>query len=222
MDSQTATISYRPIISDTDLGQPTDDATIKQRLAILIDANEETRHRKENFRSDRERLEADLMHRPLDAQKAFAYFGLMLGIFPPAAFFSLFLTRGGIQEKDLWFIGVMLIMNTVSAVVGYFSGKFIGRIVTGLEKLSWTKMILLLPLVGIFWGVMAGGAGGFIFIVVGAIFGAMIGGAVGAIALPLFGIFHRVLKRGDLIETKHFLPLAFGITLTICSFFLGR
>jgi hypothetical protein len=68
---------------------------------------------------------------------------------------------------------------------------------------------------------MAGGAGGIIIFGVGAFFGAMVGSLVGSVALPFFSIFHRLLKRGDKIESKHFLPLAFGIAFIISAFFLG-
>ncbi len=78
-----------------------------------------------------------------------------------------------------------------------------------------------LPFVGILWGIMAGGAGGIISFVVGAFFGPLIGSLVGAAALPFFSIFHRLLKRGDKMENKHFLPLAFGIAFIISAFFLG-
>jgi len=117
---------------------------------------------------------------------------------------------------------VMLIMNLVSAVVGFLSGKWIGKMVTNVEQMPWVSMLILLPFIGTLWGFMAGGAGVFIFFVVGAIFGALIGGIVGAIALPTFVIFHRILQRGDDIELKHFLPLSLGVTFTICSVILGR
>ncbi len=82
-------------------------------------------------------------------------------------------------------------------------------------------MMLALPLVGVFWGILIGGAGGVIVLVVGAFLGAVIGAAVGGVVLPTFVLFHRLLKRGDLIDRKHFLPLAFGITFVISAFFLG-
>jgi len=113
-------------------------------------------------------------------------------------------------------------MNLVSAVVGFLSGKWIGKMVTNVEQMPWVSMLILLPFIGTLWGFMAGGAGGFIFFVVGAIFGALIGGVVGAAALSVFGILHRIVQRGGLIETKHFLPLSLGVTFTICSVILGR
>ncbi len=64
-------------------------------------------------------------------------------------------------------------------------------------------------------------AGGTIIFVVGALVGALLGAIVGALALPIFTVFHRLLKRGDQIEEKHFLPLAFGTALAISAFVLG-
>jgi hypothetical protein len=90
-----------------------------------------------------------------------------------------------------------------------------------IEARSWSVMLLLAPLIGLTWGIISGGAGGVIIFVIGALFGAILGGAVGMVALPAFAVFHRLLKRGDMIERRHFLPLAFGITFTICSFILG-
>ena len=115
----------------------------------------------------------------------------------------------------------MAVINLISAVVGYFSGKFIGKTVGELEKASWMKMLFVLPFIGIVWGILAGGAGGIIVFIVGALFGASLGAMVGSVALPIFTIFHRLLKKGDVIDGKLFFPIAFGITLIICAFILG-
>lgn len=170
------------------------------------------------FRSDKEQLEAELMKNPLSLDKTFSYFGLLLGSFPPAAIFIRFALEGRMEG---WVFGVMLIVNLISAVVGFFSGKIIAKTIRVFEKLSWSKMILILPFLGLIWGIISGGAGGIIIFIVGAFFGAMIGGVVGSIALPVFTIFHRLLKKGEMIELKHFLPIAFGITFIICSFIFG-
>jgi hypothetical protein len=162
------------------------------------------------------------MTNPMPVQQAFAWLGLLLGALPPAALFTrLVLDVRAFRREDVWVIGMMIAINMISAVVGFFSGKLIGGIVREAEKLSWTKMILLLPFVGIVWGILAGGAGGVVVFIIGAFFGAFLGALVGAFALPLFAIFHRSLKRGDKIERKHFLPLAFGTSLIISAFILG-
>lgn len=209
-------------INDASFTKFDGDELVRQRLDLLLQANAEIAREKSAFSSEREKLDAALMKNPFSVEKTFAYFGLLLGSFPPAALFTRFFIDSRIfQSTELWILGVAAIVVLVSTVVGYFSGKFIGKIVFGLEKMSWSKMLMMLPLIGIFWGIMAGGAGGIIVFGIGAFFGAVVGGAVGGAALPLFSIFHRLLKRGDKIESKHFLPLAFGITFIISAFFLG-
>lgn len=170
------------------------------------------------YRTDREELEAQLMKNPLTLEQTFAYFGLLLGAFPPAAFFLRFALEA---RLDGWVFGVMLIINLISAVVGFFSGKIVAKMLRQIEKNSWSAMLLILPLVGLLWGAVTGAAGGVIVFFFGAFFGAILGGAVGAAALPAFTIFHRLLKKGEAIELKHFLPIAFGVTFVICGFILG-
>ena len=190
---------------------------------MLLAVNAETARVKALFHSDRERVEADLLKNPLNDRQAFAYFGLLLGIFPPAAIIANFLPKTGNSrgEEFLILVVVAVIVNLISATVGYFSGKLIGQIVSELEKLSWSKMIIALPFIGILWGVLAGGAGGIIIFIIGALFGAIFGAMVGSAALPAFAIFHRLLKKGDRIDRQHFLPLAFGITFIISAFILS-
>jgi hypothetical protein len=189
-----------------------------QRLNSLLALNAETARQKAMYHSDREQLEAELMKNPLSLEKTFSYFGLILGVFPPAALFVRFALEG---RMDGWVFGVMLIVNLISAVVGFFSGKVVAKAVRVFEKMNWLAMILSLPFLGLLWGIVSGGAGGIIIFVVGAFFGAIVGGIVGSIALPAFTILHRLMKKGESIELKHFLPIAFGVTFIICGFILG-
>lgn len=192
-----------------------------QRLNFLLELNAKTAREKTLYKSDREKTEAAMMSHPLDIGKTFSYFGLMLGTFPPAAIFGKFLFESSARKDEIIVLGFILVMNIITAIVGYFSGKLIGRIVKESETYSWQMMLLLMPFVGIFWGILAGGAGGIIVFLIGAFFGAAFGAMVGAVAIPVFTIFHRLLKKGEMIEFKHFLPIAFGITFAICAFILG-
>lgn len=195
---------------------------VEKRLNELLALNRETERKKAMFRFRREELESELMARPLSIEKTFSRFGLLLGTLAPAAIFTrVFIDSGSFQSENCWILGVLVIVNLLSAVVGYFSGGFIGRTVFELEQTSWTKMILTLPFVGMVWGILAGGAGGIIVLFFGAFFGAALGALVGSVALPLFAIFHRLLKCGDKIEEKQFLPLAYGVALAISAFILG-
>jgi hypothetical protein len=163
-----------------------------------------------------------MMRHPLSAEKSFAYFGLLLGIFTPSAMFiKFFFGAGNFRSRDFWILGVIAIINLIAAIVGYFSGKLIAKIVVELEKLSWLSMILTVPFIGILWGILAGGAGGVIVFIFGAFFGAFLGASVGSIALPVFAVFHRLLKKGDKFDRRYFLPIAFGITFVISAFILG-
>lgn len=199
-----------------------DGKLVRERLDLLLEINAEIAREKSTFVSEREKLEALLMNKPLSIDKTFACLGLLLGTFPPAALFTrLFIDSRIFRAEDVWIFGIVAIVILISALVGFFSGKFVGKTVFELEKISWSKMLATLPFVGIFWGIAAGGAGGTVIFGIGAFFGAVIGGLVGAAALPFFTIFHRLLKRGDKIEIKHFLPLAFGIAFIISAFFLG-
>jgi MFS family permease len=205
------------------LARPENDAELaKQRLDALLAANAENAREKALYRSEREKTEAALMENPLSVEKTFAFFGLLLGAFLPSAMFIRFLAEKGVfHREDFWIVGVLAVINLITATVGFFSGKLIGRVVRELEKFSWSYMLFSLPFIGILWGILAGGAGGVIIFVIGAFFGAALGAAVGSVALPAFTIFHRLFKRGDKLDRKHFLPLAFGITFIISAFILG-
>lgn len=199
-----------------------DAALTEKRLNNLLKLNTETNRERAMFGSEREKIEALTMSNPLSIEKTFSYLGLLLGTFPPAAIFMrVFIDTKTFQSDEFWIVGVAVLVNLISAAAGFFSGKFIGKIVADLERVSWTQMILTLPFIGILWGILAGGAGGIIVLFFGALLGASLGAAVGSAALTLFTIFHRLLKRGDNIEGKHFLPLAFGTTFIISAFILG-
>jgi len=195
---------------------------VQERLNALLEANAEIARQKAMFKTDRDWLEAEAMQRPVNTEKAYSYLGLMLGTLPPASFFVRVAIDSRVLQSDgAWFVIVLLFVNAATAAAGFFSGKFIGRAARQIETYRWPAMLAVAPLLGILWGIIAGGSGGLIIFLVGAFFGAFVGGTVGAVALPAFAVFHRVLKRGDVMEYKHFLPLALGITLTICSFILG-
>lgn len=164
------------------------------------------------------------MRNPISTEKAVAYFGAMLGLFPPFAIFSRFVFehfKNVNGSDDFWIIPLLLFVNLVCTFVGYLSGKLVGKIVVELEKSSWTKMLLAMPFVGILWGIITGASGGIFIFVVGAFFGAFIAAAVGGAALPVYTVFHRLMKKGNSIEEKHFFPIALGIACIITAFILG-
>lgn len=196
------------------------DARIEASLMTILAENTAIFHKASNFKDEREEFEAQLMHHPISTSETFAYFGFLLGLFPPAAiFWRIF--QYPIQNKSIGLILLLVLMNLVCTGIGYSWGKVIGKIISEAEKKSWHLMLILLPLIGMLWGVITGAAGGFIFFIFGAFFGGVFGAIVGGAAITFFGILHRILKKGDMIDRKHFLPIAFGIVFAISAFFLG-
>lgn len=222
MDTRSTTTVLHNPFAEQFTGSFNNSDSVNRRLEILLGANADIRREKTMYRSDRERQEAAMMRAPIASEKVFAYFGLLLGIFPPLVILAkMAANMGPSKHGNGWVAMIFFIVNILSAITGYHSGKVVGNVVRNFESRSWTFMLHMAPLAGIAWGIIAGGAGGVIVFGIGAFFGAVLGAAVGAVALPVFVIFHRLLKRGDLIDRRHFLPLAFGITFTICSFILG-
>jgi hypothetical protein len=219
--AETQTVSRQPHIIDHIVRAEEDEAVLR-RLEVLLAENAETLKSQKLYQTDSEKFEAELMRNPLTANKAYAYFGLMLGTFPPAAIFMRYIVESRVLvTDDAWIIAVLLIVNVVTAVVGYFSGKLIGRIVSSVETLGWSGMILLLPFIGLSgesWP-----AGPAVLSSLSSVRSSepLSAALSGAAALPAFTVFHRLLQRGDQIEAKHFYPLALGVTLSICSFILG-
>lgn len=184
---------------------------------MILAANAEIDREKATFEDHHEQFEAALMRNPLTTEKAFSYFGLQIGIFPPAVIFYQVIKN----NPEPGMIILLLFVNLICAAAGYFSGKLIGKMILVAEHYSWNKMLVLLPFIGILWGLIAGGIGGVFIFLIGAIFGAIIAAMVGSAGITTFTIFHRLLKRGEMIERNTFLPLAFGISLAISAFILG-
>lgn len=192
------------------------------RLDQLLAANAEIAKKRAAFRSDREEFEAAAMKRPLTAEKAFAYLGLTLGSLGPfSIFFNIVLNANGFDPGFGLAIGLFLIANTATAAMGFWTGKIVGRAIVSLRSRAWPAFVALSLLLGIAWGGISGGFGGFFLFIIGGFFGAIIGAMAGSVVLPVFAITHRLLASGNLIEMKHFLPLAFGTVLTVCAFILG-
>ncbi len=153
-------------------------------------------------------------------RRTYALFGLLLGIFPPAAIFTKMFGYGFSEGNGLVFL-LLLFMNIICAVTGYWMGVALSRSVEYIERDSWSTMMVLAPVLGMGWGAVTGAAGGFIFFGIGAVFGAYMAMAVGAVAFALFAALHRLVWRGGMIDARHFWPLASGVTLVISALILG-
>lgn len=201
------------------------DEEVERGIAFLVAENEEFDRKRALYRTGREEFEAELMRNPLTARQAYGYLGLFLGIFPPAAFFyqingyglERYLSRGLGLEFFLF-----LFMNVICAVVGWKMAQCMGNSAVLLERSSWSKMLVTIPLVALLWAATTGFAGGVIMFFFGGFAGAALAMMVAVPSFLAFSIIHRSLERGLLVERAHVLPVAMGIALTISAFIIAN
>jgi hypothetical protein len=200
---------------------------INARLNWLVAFHAYDDYRRRLFRNAREETDAQLMRRPFTTRQAYARLGLLLGALPPAAiFYRMF---GRVLEEELsisfergvgWLL-LFVLMNLICCVVGRSMGAALGKYVDALERSSWSKMLLVVALLGFVWAIVAGAAGGLLFFGIGAIFGAALAVPVGSLGFVLFTSLHRLSARGGMIDARHFWPLACGVALVIAALILS-
>lgn len=173
------------------------------------------------YRTDRERLDAAIMSAPIPMETAYSRFGLLLGLFPTTAiFFQVFGDIGVLGNSPIFlFLFLMAIAGTAAA--GFFTGKLAARAARKAFDQRLTVSLSVIPLIGLVWGLVSGALGGTFIFGIGAFFGLIVGAVIGAAVVPVFAILHQLIRRGDLIEQKHFLPIAFGLSLAVSAFILG-
>jgi len=184
-----------------------------EHLNALLAANAEIARTRTLTHNDQ--LEIAKMTRPLEYEAAYRYLGLMLGSLPPATIFLLYAKNS--QHIEPWAVLLLCWVTIVTSAAGYSSGSVAGKAARRVGKLSRSARALVLPIIGFMWGYVCGAAGGVFIFVIGAFFGAIIGGAVGAVAMTAFYPLHKLVSSSGTIELKHLLPIATGVTLTICA-----
>lgn len=167
-----------------------------------------------------------LMRRPLSANRAYALLGMATGLIPPfaimAKMFHFFEVNSlSSSSNDALILLLMVLVNIVCGLTGFAYGSLLSRAAFDLERASWKRMLVLMPFLGAVWGLLSGASGGFFFFGYGAIAGGTIALPIGMVAFTLFAICHRLLERGGMIDTRHLLPIACGIAMTIAALVLG-
>jgi hypothetical protein len=170
--------------------------------------------------------QALMMKSPVNARSAFGFYGLFLGVFPPAAIFSRVLTPFGpypspFTSSPNFFLIIAVAMIVVSAVVGRRMGSYVGSSIVDVESLSWWRAIPTALMIGILWGIATGGASGALFFGIGSVFGAVCAAMVGAVAFPVFIVLHKLLAQGGMIEKGVLLPVSIGVSAFIAALILG-
>lgn len=199
-----------------------EDREVEQRLAALLFANAVVARDRRIFRNDRERLEAALLVRPTESKRVFAYFGFMISVMPATTIAVRVASFGdSMDPSQLLFVILILGAALLSGTVGYATGKCIPAIIESVGSFRVPNRLAMYSLVGFIWGAIAGSTGGLLLFVLGSIVAGLLGAVVGAITVPILVLAFEGLRRGDSIELKLFLPIAFGITLSVCAFMLG-
>ena len=220
MDHGTA-IRFGQLIHSPSLSGDRDIAA-EQRLARLLELNDAIARERSLYRNSRERLEASIMKRPVSSMKAYSYFGLIIGLFPPASIvLKLVIESTSTQPSAAVFLFLAVLASVMTGVVGYQLGKYVPQVVDATDSMRFPNRIACISLIGLVWGSISGAAGGLFLFVVGTFFAATIGAIVGAMAVPVFVLLHRLVRRGDLIELKHLLPISAAIVLSLCAFIFG-
>ena len=197
------------------------------RLKWLLAANDHEASRLRRFRNAREEEKMLLMRHGISRERAFGLFGLLLGTIPTVAILTRFLGFGIVEGTEsiapaggaLSFL--CLVITVVCAVVGYAMGSAVSRNALQLERESLSRMFVFIPLLGAGWGGVTGVSGGFFFFGFGAFSGCFHGLLVGSTGFLMFAYLHRALECGGMIERRHFLPIAFGISAAIAAFIIG-
>lgn len=164
------------------------------------------------------------MLRPVSTEQAYRLFGMLLGLLPPVAiFYKLFSEMGGGQ----WFYlpsGLFMLLAGMVAtccLVGRVMGAVMGRWLEVGDGVSWARNFFKSFVAGIAWGAVTGAAGGLPAFGIGAFCGLACAIAVAVVAFPMFALLHRLLARGDMIDARHFWPLACGVVGVISALILN-
>jgi len=195
-------------------------------LNWLLAANAQALEHRRLFRNGAEEAQMLLMSRAVSTERAYALFGMLLGALPPAAIFARLLGYGAdgsmkMIASDAYLFILCLMMNVVSCLGGYLWGFLFSAALFQRERESWTGMLLVVPVIGALWGIFTGSLSGLFYFGYGGFIGAALAAPIGIAGFLLFAILHPLLERGGMIETRHFLPLACGITSIITALILG-
>jgi hypothetical protein len=172
-------------------------------------------------RREREEQQAMRLLDPVPAREAFAWFGLSLGLLPPAAIFCQLLWFARSEQSFALLVALAAAMTAVCCLVGRAMARSLARAAEQTERRAWWQMLILPALLGSVWGLVTGSSGGLLFFGIGAFFGAACAVPVGALAFSVFMLLHRLLARGGMIEERQLWPLAFGIPSVIAAAILG-
>jgi hypothetical protein len=172
-------------------------------------------------RREAEEQAALLMQNPQPLVAAYGWFGLLLGLFPPAAIFCRFFKFGLEDSNRLIWASMFAVALAVCGAIGRLTARFAAQSIAEPRRYHWLQLFLLAVLLGSFWGIVTGAAGGAVFFGVGSLAGILFAVPIGVAAFPLFALLHQQLSRDGMIEESLMWPLAFGLPLLVTAAVLG-
>ena len=202
----------------------TADAGRLHRLEAALAADEQSARLFRNVREEEEML---LMRQPLTTARAYALFGLLLGVLPPAAIvfrLAWMCLRGQSDSATLALFYILLFglpMTAICALAGRYAGRRLGPMLARAERRRWPATLLCALAAGFIWACVTGAAGGAVVFVLGALYGLLCALPFGLAGFLLFTICHRLLARGGMMEARHFWPVACGIALSCAALILS-
>jgi hypothetical protein len=183
----------------------------------LVLNEKEAKHR-QLFRTETEEIEVALMRRPVSPLRAYSIFGMLLGGSTAAATFGRVFGASSIVRllnTDSYMPLLFLLIIVVCSAAGYAMASNLANQAFSTERFRWTRMLLMMSLIGSAWGVVTGAAGGFFFFGFGAAIGLGLAWPIGAVGFAIFATLHRLLERGGMIDMSHLLPIVCGIPAVI-------
>jgi hypothetical protein len=228
-------IEYKP----ASLFEPLTEPSANTSLNRLYEHIARQQREEESARAAILLSEMEAMRHPWSITESYRLMGFLLGALPPAAiFWKLFgyavFTESFIQGNPIS-ITIFVLMNLACAAAGYKVAGIFGRsfgepqFVASILSYpvhppgpsSWPGFLFWLPILATIWGLATGAAGGIFGFGFGALVGPLFAIPVAIVGFTVFGVLHRLLARGGMIEARLLLPIAFGVTFTITALIVG-
>jgi len=191
-----------------------DDSYYELRIIELRNAAQELARS-----ADHKPATLSLLNHTLDLTTSLRFFGVAIGTVPTSAILFRMLVLDSSPNPAVLLLAILA--TTVTGLVGYLTAGATARTLERILEGSFIRSVLLVPLLGITWGIVSGAAGGLFLFVIGAIVGGVIGGMVAGATLPLFAVIYSLIAEDGEIPLKRLFPLAGGISGSAAAFFLG-
>lgn len=99
------------------------------------------------------------------------------------------------KSGEINLTALLILIGFLCSAAGVISGAVIGGLMIFIRRIHWSVPIIIAPILGLIWGIITGGAGGFPVFVVGALFGAIVAAPFGVLGFLVFTALYESLAR---------------------------